>query len=739
MDKHIFGLYGKLLYRFRWLIVIIWLALLGICLTIAPRAIEVFQSTGFDVDRSESKLAQNYIHENFGFGDNQIIIIYSSDHLKATDPAFNDEIKKSLSGLKNFHLRNIVLYPSANKQQIAKNKHSAYAVVMIKQVKPLSDKDLKKLVSLVKKPDNMKMVMGGEPLFIQSVNEQTQTDLFKADLIAAPITIVMMIIIFESIVAALIPIIIGAGCSLMILSILYLVGSHSTLSIYTLNIALLLGLCLSLDYALFIISRFRFELRNGHAPEESVISTQATAGKAVFFSGLAVLVSLTPLLFFPINILYSIGVGGVSAVFVAVMSANLVLPSILSIMKHRVNYLSIKALRPVENGRSPFWRWLVKKVVRSPITFFLIIMAILLTLSYPIYHVKFGISDYHTLPPHSSSRHFFDTYNKNFSEPRLTPIQYIVTTKSDILSEDNLRKLSVITDKIKRNTLVKEVSSIVSTTPKLTIPQYHAMYTASWNDMNENVKKLLETSTREKSSIITVISKHTVDSPESRQLAKDLKSLSIPKGTQAQVAGVTLTNMDVVQAVKDYSPRAIIFILVCTYIILLVLLRSIFLPLKAIITTILSLCASYGLLVFIIQQGHFSTLLNFEPQGMLDISLLIIIFCALFGFSMDYEVFLLTRIREEYDRTGQTNKSITYGVEQSSRIITSAAIIVLAISASFMVADILMVKAFGLGIAVAIFTDAFLIRSLLVPATMTLMGKLNWYLPKWLEKIIPKF
>lgn len=201
---------------------------------------------------------------------------------------------------------------------------------------------------------------------------------------------------------------------------------------------------------------------------------------------------------------------------------------------------------------------------------------------------------------------------------------------------------------------------------------------------------------------------------------------------------MTLQNEDVFHTIKTFFPYAILSIICFTYLILLVLLRALFLPLKAIVTTILSLCASYGVLAFIIQDGHFSQLLNFQPQGMLDISLLIIIFCALFGFSMDYEVFLLTRIKENYDKTKDTTQSIIFGVEQSSRIITSAAIIVLVICCSFMVADVLMVKAFGLGIAIAIFTDAFLIRSLLVPAAMVLMKDWNWYLPQWLDKIIPR-
>lgn len=730
MQNEIFFRFGSMVYKMRWLILLAWLVTVFACLPAIPHAVNIFKTTGFNVDNSESYKMEKFINKKFGYGENKFIVLYDSKNLKTTDPAFMNKIKQSLSGIKNFKIKNEIIYPDNNKNQISKDKHTAYAVILLKQVNPINETELKKLKSLIKKPSNMNIHIGGELIFIDSINTQTQTDLFKADLIAAPVTIIMMIIIFESILAAMVPILIGAGCSLMILTILYLIGSHFTLSIYTLNIALLLGLCLSLDYALFIISRFRYELRNHKEAREAVAITQATAGKAVFFSGLAVFISLTPLLFFPINILFSIGVGGISAVFVAVMTANIVLPAMLGVLNKRVNFLSIKLLTPVENGRSRFWHYLVTKVVKHPVLFFITILIVLLTLSYPVTQVKFGISDYKTLPPHSASRLFFDKFNLKFGESTLTPIQLVVETSGSILSENNLKKLSVFTSKIKNNPSVKKVESIVNTEPKLTAAQYHALYTLSSDKMDKNIKVLLNTTTKKQLTLVSVISKYPANAVGSKLLVKDLQKLALPYGMSSKMSGVTLQNMDVIHTIKTYSPYAILFILGVTYFILLILLRSLFLPLKAIITTILSLCASYGILTFIIQEGHFSGILNFETQRMLDISLLIIIFCALFGFSMDYEVFLLTRIKEHYDKTGHTIKSIIFGVEYSSRIITSAAIIVLVICSSFMVADVLMVKAFGLGIAVAIFTDAFLIRTLLVPATMVLMGKWNWYLPK---------
>lgn len=738
MHNHLFYRLGKLVYHLRWLVLSAWLVAAIACIPLLPKVVDVFQTTGFSVDGAPSVKADKVLADQFGYGDNKFIVIYNSKQLRTDNPLFMQKVKSSLSDLHNYKLKHTIIYPDDNKTQISKDKHTAYAVIMIKSKTTLADEDLQAFKLMIKTPTNMTVTMGGEPIFNEGINEQTQKDLFSADIIAAPLTVVMMLFIFESITGALIPILTGAGCAVMILSLLYLVGKHYMLSIFTLNIALLLGLCLSLDYALFIISRFRYELRNGHQPIVALAITQATAGKAVFFSGLAVFVSLSALLLFPINILFSVGVGGLSAVFVAVTTANLVLPAILAVLGRNINFLSIKSASSLENGKSQFWRWLVDRVVGHPKTYFVIIMAIMCVMSYPITKVQFGVSDYHILPPAAPARQFFEVFKSKFNENALTPIDMILTVSNDILSKRNINRLYNLSQDLKGWKQIDSVDSIVNSEPLLKPDQYYMLYQMPKGQMNKGIKTLLETTTREHMTVFTIVSDYPVDSEQSKNLVRELQRVNTGKNMTKQISSLTLTNMEVFDKVHEVFPYAIAIVMVFTYLILTILLRSLILPLKAIVTTMLSLFASYGVLVFIIQQGHLSQLLNFQAQGMLDISLLVIIFCALFGFSMDYEVFLLTRIREHYDTSNDTTKSIVFGVEHSSRIITSAAIIVIAICCAFMVADIVMVKAFGLGIAVAIFTDAFLIRSLLVPAVMALMGRLNWYMPAWLDKLLPR-
>lgn len=264
------------------------------------------------------------------------------------------------------------------------------------------------------------------------------------------------------------------------------------------------------------------------------------------------------------------------------------------------------------------------------------------------------------------------------------------------------------------------------------------LYGGDQLQLNPGLKKLLKFTVNNNISVITIISKYPHDSQKTKELIKKLRDTELGHGLTILVTGTSANTLDVLSCIAKKFPYAFMWVLVFTYIVLLVLLRSIVLPLKAIIMTILSLSASYGALVFVFQYGYLHQLLHFEPQGMIDITLLIIIFCALFGFSMDYEVFLLSRIKEEYEQSHNTIKSIVYGIDHSSKIISSAAIIVILICCSFMSADILLVKAFGMGIAVAIFVDAFLIRTILVPSTMAILGRWNWYLPRWVDKILPK-
>ncbi|MFT4060365.1 MAG: MMPL family transporter [Legionella sp.] len=729
---------GKFINRFRWPIIILWLlAILG-CIPFMPNLMDPFKTTGFIDEHSSSAKATNYLNKKFGYdSNNKFLIMYHSSKLDISDSEFSAKIKKSLAGLDDFPMKHEILLPYKN-HQVSKDKHTAYAVIILKSLKPISDEQLANFKKTIKKPTNMTMQIGGEPQFVEHVTNQTQIDLYKADFIATPVAIITLIFVFGSVTAALLPIILGSGCAVIILTSLYFLGHYFTLSVFTINIALLLGLCLCLDYSLFFINRFRDELHNGLTAGQAIAVTQNSAGKAIFFSGLAVFVSLSALFLFPINILFSVAVGGLAAVFFAVFISTILLPAILAVLKNKIDFLSIHLIKRNPENNFSCWHWLAERVVRRPYTFFLTILVILLVLGYPFLSVKLGISDYKIFPEHSPSRSFYDTYAEKFNAQELNPIQLIVHSKNtSILSKKNLNKIYDLVEKLKKNPRIKKIEGIISSSSDLSKSQYYSLYHTKQGLADTYVKQLLATTTLKNLTVLNIVSKYPINSPETKTLIEELRNLKPIHGLDLQLTGTAVCNIDVLHSIYRILPYAVLWIMVFSYLILLILLRSIFLPFKAILMNLLSLCASYGALVFVFQEGYLSKTFNFEPQGMLDISLLVIIFCALFGFSMDYEVFLLSRIKEAYLLTQDNNKSIVFGIEKSSRIITSAALIVVVICGSFLVADVLMVKAFGLGIAVAIFMDAFLIRSFLVPATMALFKSWNWYLPKWLDRLLP--
>ncbi|MGV3740560.1 MAG: MMPL family transporter [Gammaproteobacteria bacterium] len=737
-SKSFFFRFGHYVFRFRKAIILFWAILFLSCLPFITDLIKPFRDTGFVAEGSDSDITDQFLNKKLGYGHNQFMILYHSKKLIATDPAYLQKLQESLKGLKKFDIKSEIIYPQ--NEQISKDKHTSYVVVLLKTDKTLTTEELKEFSSAIKEPKNMTMQLGGEPIFVENINQQTQKDLVSGDIFAIPVSLLTLLIIFGSITATVLPIAIGACCALIMLMILFAIGHITSLSIFTLNIASLLGLCLSLDYALFIINRFMDELKASKNVEKCIQTTLATAGKAVFFSGLAVLTSLSALLFFPVNVLYSIGVGGLVAVLVAVLTGLTLLPAILSVLGPRINALAIRKVSLdgylAINPKS-IWYKIASNVVNHAFQYFFFTLFFLLFLAYTILKIEVGISNLHVLPEHSENQMFFSTYEKHFNEQKLNPILLVVSTKNgSILSEKYLSKLYDLVKKIKENPAVAEVDSIVSINESISKEQYKMLYQSKIRD--PNLEQFLKQSTRHQFTVVTIISRYSQDSDKTKKLIKDLRLLKPGKGLSLKLTGSPVINDEVLTEIGKVLPYALVWVIFITYVILLLLLHSVFLPLKAIFMNILSLCTSYGVLVYIFQEGHFHTLLQFSPQGILDINLIIVLFCALFGFSMDYEVFLLSRIHEAYMKYRDTEKSIIFGIVKSSRIITSAALIVIVLCGSYMVADVLMVKQFGLGIAVAIFVDAFLIRTILVPATMAILNRWNWYIPKWLEKRLPK-
>lgn len=723
MPNNLFYSLGYNIFRFRRWIIVSWIIAILLCLPCLPKLMVPFTSGGFENFNSESALTLTYIQKKIGYQKHRVLFLFSKKSSKTSDEQFRHDVDKALKGLKNLDEKHEVLVgPIQHDKNIL-------AVLAFKNSSDFNTQNLEDIKSYVTLTKRIRVKFGGEDVFLNSINKQTQKDLYRADIVATPVTVFTLLMVFGSVAAAIMPLFVGASCAVIMLGLLHWIAYHTSLSIFTINIAMLLGLCLSLDYALFIISRFREELDEKQSHQEAIAMTIETAGKAVFFSGLAVFASLSALVLFPINILVSVGIGGLCAVMLAVIGALTLLPAILSCINSGINFGTIFKTNMKE---SHFWRKIATKVVNMPYLFVFLGLVVLVICSLQVRGIKLGIYDYHILPKQSEGRDFFNAFTKEYDESELSPILVVIHSHSNILNEKNIERAYHLMTKIKKMDAIDSVSGYLNWIPKGKLEAYKTLYTSDKERLPEPVKQILMTSTSKHDAILYVQSKYSSESEKTQKLIRELRDL-IVSGLSIKITGGPANNFDVFTGIYQKMPYAVAMILGMTFLVLMLLLKSLFLPFKAILMNILSLLATYGTLVFVFQKGDFHHLLNFDPQGFLDISMLVIIFCALFGFSMDYEVFLLTRIHEYYLRSGDNEKSIIFGMEHSAKIITSAAWIVIVLCSSFLIADVLIVKAFGFGVAIAILIDAFIIRIFLVPAIMTLTRKINWYLPRFLK------
>jgi RND superfamily putative drug exporter len=732
--------FGKFIHRRQWAILSFWILLICVCFFLLFQGGGAFKIGGFTDPHRESSIASDLLTKKIGHSTSRFIVLYSHKSWLANSTKFNDEIKQSLADLKNFSVKHRIVYPDHQNDQISKDKHTAYAIVLLEGSTEKNANLLSEFKSLLHQPPHLKMLVGGDSAFTAEVKTYSVADLYRADFIAIPIAIITMLFVFGSLVAASLPIILSLITVLIVLVTLMTLGHFMDLSVFSLNVATMLGLSLTLDYALFIITRFRDELKRTHSIHEAITITQGTAGKAVFFSGLIVLTSLSALLIFPINILFSIGLAGVIVVFVSMLTSLFLLPTLLILIGKKIDAVPVRLFKFKRNqDRKTFWYYLANTVMRHPLLFFFPTIFVLLMLGSPFMKVVLNRPDEAILPPAAESRQVFDTFKEKFNESELTPILVVIeSTKDRILSPKNIDKIYNFAQIIEKDARVEKIESIVTIEPEFNKQQYKQLYSLPPNQMDPQLTKFLKDTTRKYLTVMTVISQYPSNSDKTYDLVKKIRHTDPGVGLKVQVTGSSASIIDSLNSLYDVTPYALLLIISFTYFVLLILFRSIILPIKAIIMNTLSILASYGMLVFVFQQGHFSDWLNFNTIGYIDLDLPIIMFCILFGISMDYEVFLLSYIYEHYLKSKDNTASVAVGLQRSGKIITSAALIIVLVASSFIASDVVIIKALALGLALAVAIDAIIVRTLLVPASMRLLGKWNWYLPKWLDRILPR-
>lgn len=731
--------WGRVVHRRRWWVMAGWALLLVALLPQVSQFQGRLSNGGFTVPGSDSSAVTHLINQKFPHQSNQSdLLVLTSSSMKATDPSFKATTRRVIAALSRASGVASVTDP----YQDPDTSISSQGDTAVAQVNLSDDQDqalahtprLETAVARASRGSGVTALLTGSAPYYRSLQDTTTQDLTRAETVAIPITLLILLLAFGTAVAAGIPLItagIALGAAFGFISIL---ATLTGVSIFTENMASMIGLGVGIDYALFLVSRFRERLRIAPTAEVALGETMATTGKTVFVSALTVTVALSGVLLVDVPAYRSMGVGAMIAVVLAGASALTLLPALLAALGPRIDKLALPRVRV--RGEGLWHRW-ATWVMRHPWGPLVGGVAILVLLALPSISLQMGSSGVSILPADAKPRIAAQDMAASFGQGRADPMLILVTTPGPITGK-GFSAVYRLSHEVAAQPEVAGITSIATLRPDLGPQRARALVTAPGT--RSLVAPLI--SDDGKTTLLSVATMHDPQSIAAGNLVKQLRkqlASAAPPGTTVRIGGGSALNVDINDELHRDLPLVIGFVLLLSYMILLLYVRSVLLPLKAILLNLGSVLASYGLVVFIFQEGHLAGLLGFSPQGFIESFLPVFLFTVLFGLSMDYEVFILSRIREEYQRTGDNTHAVALGLERSASIVTSAAAVMVTVFAGFATASLVPIKALGFGLASAVFIDATLIRVVLVPALMRLMGRWNWWLPRSLAGPLARF
>ena len=695
------GWWGRFVYRRRWLVLV--LSVLTLSVSVAS-LLAGGQLRNVPFRDTEAGRTNQLIRDEFPLPTGApaaatssfVMIFTSAQGLDATDTRFIGDMNDALAPLRAdprvvsiFTADNVL--PASAAALRSKDGKRALASVTVKGTTTEAEGFFPDLRALVR-TDKFDVVATGNIPLNGDIDATLDRDLQRAEFVSLPLALILLLLVFGSAVAALLTLGVGVIVIVAGLGATFALARSTDVSQYALNIVTLIGLGVAIDYSLFIVSRFREELARGATVEDGVGTALATAGRAILFSGITVAIGLAGMLFYPGTFLVSLGISGSLVVAAAVLYGLTFLPALLSILGPRVGAWRL----PLPRGRAGpgLWHSLATAVMRRPVLVLVPTVALIAIAASPFGQLRLATADATILPPTVESRRGYDMLVNDFPGQDQSTITVVARFPDDPLShraalEDLQRRLAALPD------VLRVDMPLSPTGPHI--------------------------------ALLSVRTARTAQSDEARAIVRAIRGQTVAGG-DVLVTGNTAFDVDAVDYLVERTPIAVWFVTLTTMLALFLLLGSVVLPLKAVAMNALSVAASFGALVWIIQQGHFANILNFTPQS-IEPSLPVIMFCIMFGLSMDYEVLLLSRIQEEYLRTGDNTAAVASGLERSGRLITGAAAIMVGVFVAFALADVVIIKSVGLGLAIAVALDATLVRALVVPATMRLLGRANWWAP----------
>ena len=694
---------GHVIVRRRKAMVVFFIVSVLTAGTIGTMIFSRLDSGGYSNPNSDSYQVYTYLNKNLKIADPNVVVVVDSGNLAITDPtivakaqALEAEMAKAPG------VTSVVSYWSTGGEKTLGATDGKAAYILVYGGGEAFTPESQEMGAYFQKNfdgkrDGLTIYSGGVGVVGNAINKKIADDLKIAEAVSIPLTFILLVLVFGAMAASAMPLLVGVSAILGAFFLLYLISLFTSVSVYALNLTTGLGLGLGIDYALLIVNRFREELHRGKNVEDSIVATMASAGKTVFYSGLTVLVTLFSLTFFPLPFLKSFGYAGVSVVAIAVAGALFGLPPILAMLGKKVDKGTVRksAITHKDEGR---WAQTARLVMKRPVAVVLLSLVILGILAAPIKDIAFSQGDARILPASNPAAVATAIQESRF-ESNIATI--------DIIVLDGANKENEISSYIEK---VKQVNGIVSVAAPRVIG----------NDIQ-----------------ITAYESMLPRSPEAQQLINNLRDLPSPNGTL--IGGVAADYTDTQNGISQTLPLALGWIAISVLILLFVFTGSIILPIKAVLLNVMSLAATMGALTWIFVGGHLQWLVgSFTVTGSLDTSIVILIFVVVFGLSMDYELFLLSRIREEH-LLGKSNvESVAIGLQRSARIITAAAVLLAVVFAAFVTSGVTSIKMMGFGVAFAVVLDATLIRALLVPALMRLLGERNWWAPKAMQRFTLK-
>jgi RND superfamily putative drug exporter len=662
---------------------------------------------GFSDPGSESTVAYERIAAELGSQDVDLVVLYSSPTATADAPGFAGPVTAALDAARRSPAVSAVVswYDARAPGLISTDRHATYATVRLTGTDEDGKVGAYEEVLPLLRASGVATEVGGWVAFLAQSNEQTERDVARAELLSAPVLLVLLVLIFRGLVAAATPLLIGGLAILGAFTAVRLLTYATDVSIFAINIITVVGLGMAIDYALFVVSRFREELGAGHPTPEAIGRTLATAGRTVMVSGLTIMVALGGLLIFPQVFLRSMAWGGMAAVGVAMLASLTVLPALLAVLGGRINTLRVPLPRrrraaagdPVPD-RAGAWARLARSVMRRPVWYAVGVTAVLLVLATPALRMEFGGFDERVLPAGAGARVVAERVAAEFPGG------------------------------------VDPIAVLVSGAPAADARAYAGYLSALPGATGAEV-----TAQRDGSTLIAVGYPGEPTGAAAEGLVRTIRDLPGPAGAEVLVAGRTAADLDLVDSLRAGLPWMALLMATTIMVLLFLAFGSVLLPLKAVLMNVISIGASFGVVVWVFQDGHLTDLLGVTTTGFIQPAMPVLMFAVLFGLSTDYEVFLLSRVREEWDRTGDNTGAVAIGLQRTGGIITAAALLLIVVVGGFAAGGMSFVKLMGVGMIVAIVVDATLVRALLVPATMRLLGRWNWWAPGPLAKVYRRY